>query len=63
MTYTGMQVAGCAMMCLAAGIGIGSIGLRLIEAIAERRHGVASDAALDEELTMSKFGCTFGRYA
>ena len=37
MTYTGMQVAGCAMMCLAAGIGIGAIGLRLVEAIAGRK--------------------------
>ena len=47
MTYTGIQVAGCAMMCLAAGIGIGFFGWQIVEEIAERRHGVASDAALD----------------
>lgn len=33
MTYTGMQVAGCAMMCLAAGIGIGAFGLRILDRI------------------------------
>ena len=31
MTYTGMQMAGCAVMCLAAGIGIGATGLRILE--------------------------------
>ena len=31
MTYTGMQMAGWTMMCLAAGIGIGAIGMRIVE--------------------------------
>ena len=31
--FTGWQVVGCALMCLAAGIGIGAVGLRLIELV------------------------------
>ena len=52
MTYTGMQLAGWTIMCLAAGIGIGAVGLRLIEAIADRRGSARQDGY-----------CTFGRYA
>ncbi len=29
--FTGLQMVGCAVMCLAAGIGIGAVGLRLID--------------------------------
>ncbi len=56
MTYTGMQMAGLGTMCLAAGIGIGAIGMRLIEAIAEQRE----DKAAEEQA--KNYGlCGFGR--
>lgn len=29
--FTGWQVVGCAVMCIAAGIGIGAVGLRLVD--------------------------------
>ena len=29
--FTGLQMVGCAVMCLAAGVGIGMFGLRLID--------------------------------
>lgn len=52
MTYTGMQMAGCAVMCLAAGIGIGFFGWQIVEEIANRRESARQDGC-----------CTFGRYA
>ena len=47
-----MQMIGLGTMCLAAGIGIGAVGLRLIEAISDRRESARQDGY-----------CTFGRYA
>ena len=29
--FTGLQMVGCAVMCLAAGIGIGAVGIRLVD--------------------------------
>ena len=29
--FTGWQMVGCAVMCLAAGIGIGAVGLRIVD--------------------------------
>ena len=31
--YTGMQIVGCGVMCLAAGIGIGFYGRGILEAL------------------------------
>lgn len=58
MTYTGMQMAGWTVMCLAAGIGIGATGLRILEAIAEQREDKAA-----EEQAKNHGLCGFGRYA
>lgn len=33
LTFTGWQVVGCAVMCLAAGVGIGVYGYRIVEAL------------------------------
>ena len=35
--FTGLQMVGCAVMCLAAWIGIGAVGLRLIDLIMQQR--------------------------
>ena len=35
--FTGLQMVGCAMMCLATGIGIGAVGIRLIDLIMQQR--------------------------
>ena len=35
--FTGLQMVGCAVMCLAAGIGIGAVGLRLLDRIMQQR--------------------------
>lgn len=31
LTFTGWQMVGCAVMCVAAGVGIGAVGLRIVE--------------------------------
>ena len=46
MTYTGMQLAGCAMMCLAAGIGIGAFGGNLFRII-KKKHDEKRMSAFD----------------
>ena len=43
MSPTTMQMVGFGTMCLAAGIGLGAVGFRLIEAIADRRGGEEPD--------------------
>ena len=34
--FTGLQMVGCAVMCLAAGIGIGAVGWEIVSVLARR---------------------------